>query len=199
MKDFWNSRYSEQGFAYGTEPNEFLVEQANLIKKGSRILCVSEGEGRNALFLASLGHDVTAMDISSVGLEKAEERAKELNLIIKTETADLNDFDMGDSRWDAVVSIFGHLSPELRSKIHKNVIRSLKSGGIFLLESYTPEQMMLKTGGPKEENMMMSLKIIEDELAALNTIIKRTCIRDIHEGKYHNGLSAVVQYIGKKT
>jgi SAM-dependent methyltransferase len=198
MKDFWDSRYAENGFAYGIEPNEFLKSEVHRLKRHSKILCLSEGEGRNALYLARNGHFVTAVDISSVGMNKAKDWASLEKLKLETVVADLNDYDMGEIKWDAIISIFGHLPHEIRRKVHQKILNSLKPGGLFILEAYTEEQLMLKTGGPKDKELMMSLAIIESELKELKTVIKRTCIREIHEGKYHNGISAVVQYIGQK-
>jgi SAM-dependent methyltransferase len=198
MKDFWNQRYLEEGLAYGEEANDFLKDNWNLISPSGKILCLSEGEGRNAIFLAKLGFDVTAIDISSVGLDKASARARSEQVKLTTEVADLNDYEMGENKWDAVISIFGHLPKDIRIKVHSNVMRSLKFKGIYLLEAYTPEQLLLKTGGPKECSMMLDLSNIDSELTLLEPIIKRTCIREIREGKYHQGLSAVVQYVGKK-
>ena len=198
MKEFWNERYSEDGFAYGTEPNDFLKEHANLIPQNAHVLCLSEGEGRNAIYLARLGFNVTAVDISEVGMQKAKRRADNEGLKIETIVSDLCEFNPGINKWDAIVSIFGHLPPQLRTIVHEKVKKSLKSGGLFLLEAYTPEQLMLKTGGPRDASMMMSLDIINSELGELRPIIKRTCIRDIAEGKYHQGLSAVIQFVGQK-
>jgi ubiquinone/menaquinone biosynthesis C-methylase UbiE len=198
MKDFWDTRYSEDGYAYGLEPNDFLKENYKQIQAGGRVLCLSEGEGRNAIFLAHQGLDVTAVDISEVGLNKAKERAKKEGVNLTTFLADLENFEFGENSWDGLISIFGHLPPSLRSKVHSKIFPSLKKNGIFLLEAYTPEQLLLKTGGPKDESMMLTLSIVEKELSKLNPAIKRTCVRDIQEGKYHSGPSAVLQYLGKK-
>jgi 2-polyprenyl-3-methyl-5-hydroxy-6-metoxy-1,4-benzoquinol methylase len=198
MKDFWNQRYGEEGWAYGLGPNSFLEENWKELPKNGKILCLSEGEGRNAIFLAHMGFSVTMVDISSVGLMKAKKRAQDENVSLETVEADLAEFDLGVEAWDGIVSIFGHLPSQLRKNVHEKIVKSLKPGGVFLFEAYTPEQLLLKTGGPKDPDMMMSLSIIETELHALSPLIKRSCIRDIQEGKYHQGLSAVVQFIGRK-
>jgi SAM-dependent methyltransferase len=198
MENFWDKRYSEEEYAYGEGPNNFLQAEETIFPRHSAILCLSEGEGRNAVYLAQKGHNVTAMDFSAVGMKKAAERARRENVKLTTIVADLKEFDMGDKKWDGIISIFGHLPPDLRMKVHKDVLKALKPGGLFLLEAYTPEQLMLKTGGPQDENMMLTLEKLTLELGGLETIIKRTCIREIHEGRFHNGFSAVVQFIGRK-
>jgi SAM-dependent methyltransferase len=198
MKDFWDSRYSEDGFAYGLEANDFLKSHFSELPSGGRVLCLSEGEGRNAIFLSHKGFDVTAVDISEVGLKKAQERAMREGVKLSTIVADLEYFDFGSESWDGIISIFGHLPPGVRTRVHEKIYPALKKNGVFLLEAYTPEQLLFKTGGPKDESMMLTVSIVENELSQLRPTIKRTCLRDIQEGKYHSGLSAVIQYLGKK-
>jgi 2-polyprenyl-3-methyl-5-hydroxy-6-metoxy-1,4-benzoquinol methylase len=198
MKDFWDARYSEDGFAYGVEANDFLKSTYSEISPGGKVLCLSEGEGRNAIFLAQQGFDVTAIDLSSVGLKKAQERANNEGIKLTTIVTDVNDFDFGFESWDGIISIFGHLPSNIRTKVHEKIFPSLKKDGVYIFEAYTPEQLLLKTGGPKDESMMLTLSIVDKELFQLSPSIKRTCVRDIQEGKYHRGLSAVLQYLGKK-
>lgn len=197
MKDFWNQRYGEQGFAYGTEANDFLRQEYHRFKPGGEILCIAEGEGRNALFLAAHSFQVTAMDQSEVGMQKAHLRATKEGLHLSTITADLENFNMGEASWDGIVSIFGNLPTDLRKNVHHKIIQALRPGGYFLLEAYTPDQLTLGTGGPKDLNMMMTKTIIKEELAELTPVILQEVRRPIHEGKYHEGESAVIQFIGK--
>lgn len=199
MKEFWNQRYSEAGFAYGKEANDFLRQEVSRFPKGARILCIAEGEGRNALFLAAQGFEVTAMDMSEVGMRKAQEQAQTQSLKLETIVANLEDYELGENQWDGIVSIFGHLPASLRMNVHAKIIRALKPGAIFLLEAYTPEQLPLGTGGPKDLSMLMSKSIIDQELTSLKSLVCRELRRTIHEGKYHHGESAVIQYIGQKS
>jgi SAM-dependent methyltransferase len=198
MKDFWNQRYGEQGFAYGTEANDFLRQEYHRFKPGGEILCIAEGEGRNALFLAAHSFQVTAMDQSEVGMQKAHLRATKEGLHLSTITADLENFDFGLGKWDAIVSIFGHLPPVLREEVHGKIVKALRLGGYFLMEAYTPEQLPLGTGGPKDINLMVTSEIIQKELSELSPEILQEVRRPIHEGKYHEGESAVIQFIGKQ-
>ncbi len=131
----WNQRYSEEGFAYGTEPNDFLKAQCFRLPKRGRILCLAEGEGRNAVFLAKQGYLVTAVDQSSVGLQKAVSLAIEHGVEITTEVADLANYDLGSEVWDGIISIAAHVPPLLRKKIHAQVANSLKANGLLLLLS----------------------------------------------------------------
>ncbi len=137
MKEFWNQRYSEAGFAYGTVANDFLREQTSRFASGAKIICIAEGEGRNALFLAAQGFEVTAMDMSEVGMQKAQDRAKEQRLKLTTIVEDLESFDLGENQWDGIVSIFGHLPATLRMNFHIKIIQALKPGGITFGDWWT--------------------------------------------------------------
>ena len=195
----WDSRYGEPGFAYGTEPNEFLAENAEryLPPKGE-ILSLAEGEGRNAVFLASRGFRVTGVDSSAVGLAKARALAAERGVHIETVVEDLARFDLGVDRWDGIVSIWCHNPPEVRTRLHRSVVAALRPGGVLLLESYTPKQLDYKTGGPRTPELMMTAAGAREELAGLELIVAEEKLREVHEGTYHDGTSAVLQVIARK-
>ena len=196
----WDERYKEEGFAYGTEPNDFLKSEFFRIPKGGRVLCLAEGEGRNAVFLAKEGYTVTAVDQSSVGLEKAKSFAGENGVKISTVVANLANYELGNEVWDGIVSIAAHVPPLLRKNIHSNVVRALKKNGVFILEAYTENQLMMDgIGGPPQKELLMSLKELKVELDGLDFIIGAELVRNISEGKYHQGESAIVQIVACKT
>jgi SAM-dependent methyltransferase len=195
----WDQRYSEPGFAYGTEPNDFLAGNAErYLPPNGEILCLAEGEGRNAVFLAQHGFRVTGVDSSAVGLEKARKLAEEHGVHIRTVVADLGNFDLGVGRWDGIVSIWCHTPVDLRVRLHRSVVAALRPGGVLLLESYTPNQLEHKTGGPPTAELMMTLAAVREELAGLELLQAEEKLREIHEGKYHDGLSAVLQVVARK-
>lgn len=200
MKEFWDKRYSEQGFAYGKEPNAFLVQQAGRISNGS-VLCLAEGEGRNAAYLASLGHYVTTVDQSKKGLEKTRLLAGEKGVTVTTILADLNDFIIKPDTWTGIVSISGHLPPALRRKVHQQAVKGLKKGGLFILEAYTEKQLVMEGhGGPHKEHkeMFMDLASLKIDLSGLEFIVARETTRIFNEGAYHQGPSSVVQIVAQK-
>lgn len=195
-REFWNHRYAQPGFAYGTEPNDFLREHAGALS--GPVLCLGEGEGRNAVFLAQRGLEVTAVDLSPLGLEKASELARTRGTRLTTKVADLADFDLGEAQWGAIVSIWCHLPPWVRTQVHAGVVRALKPGGVFLLEAYTPRQLAFDTGGPKNAELLYEPEVVRAELTGLEVERCAELERDVQEGDWHRGKSAVLQVLARK-
>jgi SAM-dependent methyltransferase len=193
----WDERYSAEEYAYGTTPNKFLEENVNCIPKG-RILSLAEGEGRNAVFLAKQGYSVTAVDASLVGLNKARKLAEENEVVVEFIHTDLAAYDLGENKWDGIVSIFCPLPSSLRKDLHKKVIIGLKRNGVFLLEAYTPDQLKHGTGGGNSVDLMQSEESLSFELAGLKFKHLIELERNVIEGLYHTGIGAVVQAIASK-
>lgn len=198
MSNPWDQRYSASENYYGDLPNDHLKKASSYLSKNSKILSLGEGEGRNALYLLKQGHDITATDLSSVGLNKLKTEAQKLGLNVETIVGDLNHFDFGKNKWDGIISIWCHTPKELREKIHRHVVEALKPNGIFILEAYTPEQLKYKTGGPPVPELMMTAKDLEVDLKGLEIIQLEEKIREVQEGKGHHGTSSVVQVIARK-
>jgi SAM-dependent methyltransferase len=193
----WDEKYSADDYIYGTEPNRFLEERTADLPPGE-VLSLAEGEGRNAVYLAGLGYRVTAVDHSQVGLAKAQRLAAEKGVEIETICADLAHFELGEDRWDAIVSIFGHLMPEVRRQVYARIPAALKPGGILLLEAYTPDQMGRGTGGPRSVDLLVTADMLRAELAGLEFLHLEELEREVMEGRGHTGLSAVVQLVARK-
>jgi SAM-dependent methyltransferase len=191
---FWDDRYRADEYAYGREPNGFLRAEAHRIAPG-RVLCLAEGEGRNAVFLAGLGHGVTAVDFSAEGLRKAERLAREQNVDIATVHADLTTYEPEIDAFAGVVAIFAHLPPAVRKRVHGWIPRALRLGGVYILEAYTPAQLGFNTGGPRDPALLMTLAGLKEELAPLTIDVGREVEREIHEGAFHGGPSATVQLV----
>jgi SAM-dependent methyltransferase len=193
---FWNHRYALPGWAYGTAPNEFLREVASTLE--GPVLGLGEGEGRNAVFLAERGLDVTAIDLSPRALEKAQGLATERGVKVTTREADLADFELGEARWSTILSIWCHLPPWLRTRVHRDVVRALKPGGRFVLVAYTPAQLAFDTGGPKRLDLLVDPEVLKPELAGLDFERFEVLERDVREGDWHRGTSAVVQLVARR-
>lgn len=197
----WDERYSEAEYIFGKEPNDFLKEEYQRIPVGGRVLCLAEGEGRNAVFLAEQGYQVTAMDSSEVGLNKALTLADDRGVTITTQVVDLADYVFEASQWDGIVSIWVHLPKDIRQRVHSHITSALKSGGVFIAEAYTEQQLeMDAVGGPpaNQKERFWSLETLQKELTTLEEVVGLEAQRMVSEGKRHQGLSAVVQFIGRK-
>ena len=197
----WNERYNESEYIFGIEPNDFLRDNFSKIPIGGSVLCLAEGEGRNAVFLAQQGYQVTAMDLSDVGLNKALQLARDRGVDIITQVADLADYEFGEAKWDGIVAIWAHLPKAVRQRVYAQIAPALKPNGVFILEAYIEQQLnMNAVGGPTatQQERFGSLAVLRSELAELEEITGIEKSRMISEGKRHQGLSAVVQFIAKK-
>lgn len=194
----WDSRYAGVPFMYGQDPNDFLRERVGVLPENGEVLCLAEGEGRNAVFLAERGFRVTGVDASAVGLDKAQGLARARGVQITTIVADLATFELGVDRWDAIVSIWCHLPPALRRQLHPRLERALRPGGVLLLEHYHPRQLGRGTGGPPDANLMMSLDELRSDFGHLDVKHAWEGVRAVHEGTGHNGPSEVTQFIAQR-
>ncbi len=193
----WDERYKSAEYAYGKEPNDFLVETAGKMA-GGKVLSLADGEGRNGVFLAQKGCDVTSVDSSQPGLDKAQKLATERNVKITTIHADLAEFKIEPDAWDAIVSIFCHLPTEIRKPLHRQVVNGLTAGGIYILEGYGKDQLKNKTGGPPTLDLLFDLDVIKSELDGLEFLHAVEIEREVNEGAFHAGKSSVVQIVACK-
>lgn len=196
--DFWNDRYDTDELVYGDAPNDFLALMRDRMPRAGKAIDLGSGQGRNALYLASLGLDVLAVDQSDVGLRTAQRLADERGLTLRTTAADLRDFDVEPWSVDLVSSIFVHLPPALRTPLHERVQTWLRPGGVFVLEAFAPEQITRGTGGPKDPDRFASLETYVGELQGLTIEHAGTLVRVVHEGRFHTGEAHVVQVLGRK-
>lgn len=193
----WDQRYSTPEYVYGKQPNRFLHDQFKRIPVG-KVLCLADGEGRNGVFLARMGYEVTSVDSSGVALKKAEALASEQGTFINTVHEDLEDFPFVPETWSGIISVFCHLPANLRREVHKASIEALRPEGIFLLEAYSPEQLGYATGGPKDPALLYALEDLLSDFSALEIIHAEHIVRDVTEGTLHTGKASVVQLIAKK-
>lgn len=197
----WDERFDRKTYVYGEEPNTFLVEQyqaLQLSERPGKALCLAEGEGRNAVYLAGFGHDVSCVDMSEVGLRKAEQLAERKAVSIKTVQADLAHYTPEPSAYEIVVMIFAHTPPEVRARVLTMARKALQPGGYLILEGYTVDQIGRGTGGPGNPEMMFRKQELERVFAHDEVILSREIERDIQEGEFHNGVGAVVQFVARK-
>jgi len=193
----WNERYSIPEYVYGTEPNDFVAAQVGKIPMG-RVLEIGAGEGRNSVFLAQQGYEVTSVDQSSVGLEKARKLAEQKGVKIVTVEANLHDYEIEPEAWQGIVATFLHLPVGLRRRVLKHCAHGLAKGGVLILEAFTPSQLKYDTGGPKDPLELYTLEDLRADLVGLNIELGEELERNVSEGKRHTGKAAVVQVVARK-
>jgi len=197
MQNQWDERYARQEYIYGTEPNKFLKEQLFLLKPG-RILFPAEGEGRNAVFAASLGWKTDAFDQSVEGQKKALKLATHKGVTINYYIQSLNDWNPEPDQYDCIALIFVHLPDGLRQQVHNAVVRALKPGGILLLEAFTLNQLPRTSGGPKTAELLF----LEEQITSDFKDLKFTTFAEtqsmLNEGPLHQGLADVLQLTAVK-
>jgi 2-polyprenyl-3-methyl-5-hydroxy-6-metoxy-1,4-benzoquinol methylase len=193
----WNDRYGQSDYFYGTEPNDFLSMTAHRMPMGA-VMCLADGEGRNSTFLASLGYEVSSVDISPVGIQKTLELARRKHVEVNAEVGDLESFDLGVNKWQGIVSIFCHLPSELRRDVHRRVVAALAPGGVVILEAYTPNQIGRGTGGPQSADLLMTTESLQEEFSHLEILHLQEVDREVIEGTGHSGTASVVQLVARK-
>jgi SAM-dependent methyltransferase len=198
LAEFWNQRYGKDEFAYGVEPNDFLVEFAPRLPTRGSVLCLADGEGRNGVWLAMQGHAVTSVDIAAEGMAKARRLAAAQGVDVVTRVADLASFDPGLARWDGIVSIFMHLPPKLRREVFARAVAALRPGGVVLFEAYGKGQLGRGTGGPPEADLLVDLDEVRQEFPGCRILHAFHGLREVHEGRHHNGPGEVVQLVVQK-
>jgi cyclopropane fatty-acyl-phospholipid synthase-like methyltransferase len=195
----WNQRYSTDEYFFGLEPNEFLRSQSYRLSPGQKVLAIADGEGRNGVFLASLGLDVLSVDISPIALEKAQRLAASRGITLTTEVADLATWNWGVERFDVIVAIFIQFAePDLRTLIFKRLQDSLKTGGLLLLQGYTPKQLEFKTGGPPYIENMYTAQLLRESFSEMEFLHLTEYEAILSEGVGHSGMSALISLVSRK-
>jgi SAM-dependent methyltransferase len=202
MKDFWNNRYSNAQYAYGELPNEYFKKILSGLDPG-KILLPAEGEGRNAVFAASIGWDVTAFDISEAGKEKAERLADKHGVGIEYLIGDVERLVFEEESFDAIGLVFAHFPAVIRQKIHHRLSTYLKHSGHMIMEAFSRKHLAYslvneKAGGPKDENMLYSVETIRSDFPDYHILELTETDTTLHEGEYHQGEASVIRFLGKR-
>lgn len=197
MKDFWDQRYAEEGFVYGHEPNEFFRREIEKFKPG-RLLLPGEGEGRNAAFAASLGWKVVAFDQSGQGKLKAMELAKRNSVSFDYQVADIEAFCAEEETFDCLALVFVHFPERERKRLHEKLLSFLKPGGVIIMEVFSKDQLGKRSGGPQHLDLLYSAEELEEDFKQLKDLQIIATETQLSEGRYHEGLAAVIRLTGKK-
>lgn len=196
---FWDERYSTDAYIFGTAPNAFLASQAGLICSGMRALAIADGEGRNGVWLAEQGAHVHAVDVSPVALEKARKLAEERRVTLEFEQADVLNWDWPVETYNLVAAIFIQFAPPPeRDRIIAGIRRTLKPGGVLILQGYTPKQVEFGTGGPPDAANMYTAELLRKWFGDWDIQHLREHESFIGEGTHHHGMSALIDMVAIK-
>ena len=197
---FWNERFDQEEFIFGKEPNEFLVEKAlKYLKPRDKVLCIADGEGRNGVWLAKQGMQVVGFDASDIALAKAKKFAADNQVQVEYSFSDTDSYSWGSNVYDAVVGIFIQFAdPAMRERIFQKAYESLKPGGIFILQGYTPKQLEYKTGGPSLIDHLYTEELIRDLARDFHIAELYSYEKELSEGPRHTGMSAILGLVAQK-
>lgn len=193
----WDRRYDQETYFYGFAPNHFVGEQLRRLPVG-RGLFLAEGEGRNAVFAAGLGHRVTALDNSWVGQEKAQRLAAERGLELDYRLADLVADDWAGGDFDFVVLCFAHLPPEAMAQVHAGAVRSLRPGGRLIHCSFSKAQFGRTSGGPPRLDWLHDLEVLKQQYAGIVFDRAEELEVELNEAEGHRGLAMVIEMAGNR-
>ncbi|WP_212524058.1 class I SAM-dependent methyltransferase [Actibacterium sp. MT2.3-13A] len=195
----WNERYATEDYLFGTEPAAFVTRHAHYLAPGARVLSVADGEGRNAVWLAGQGMDVTAMDGAPNAVEKARRLAATRGVRVDFHVADIVDWDWDDAPYDAVLAVFIQFAPPaMRDAIFAGMARALRPGGLLMLHGYGPRQLGYGTGGPGKLDHLYTTDLLRERFAGFEFLELSDYDAEIHEGLRHSGRSALVDCVARK-
>jgi cyclopropane fatty-acyl-phospholipid synthase-like methyltransferase len=198
-RETWDARFSSDEYIFGTEPNVWLAQHADLFKPGMRVLAVADGEGRNSVWMAKLGLQVDAFDISPVGIEKAKRLAQQQGVDVNFSIHGIEDYPWTTGDYDAVVAIFIQFAdPDTRAALFKRMKSALKPDGVVILQGYTPKQLDYKTGGPPNLSHLYTEDLLQEAFGDLNISELRAYEDVLTEGTQHHGQSALIGLVARR-
>lgn len=197
--DRWNTRFSAEGYLFGKRPNAFLESQAHRLKPGMRALSVADGEGRNSVWLARQGLEVTAFDFSPVGVEKARALAREAGVQVDHHQSDIFSWPWQPAHYDVVAAIFiQFLTPEQRTEIFRRFRETLRPGGLLIVQGYRPEQLGYGTGGPPQVENLYTVELLHELLCEWEILHLASHDDVVDEGAGHSGMSALIDVVARR-
>jgi len=198
-EEFWNGRFANESYVFGTRPAAFVADNAHHIPPRSRVLVPADGEGRNSVFLAEQGHRVVATDIALAGIAKARKLARARGVSVEFRHLDLQGWRWPEAEFDAAVAVFIQFAPPaFRDEIFAGMKRAVRPGGIVLLHGYTPRQLEYRTGGPAAVEQLYTENLLRAAFADWEIFRIEADVRDLDEGEGHKGLSAVIDLVARR-
>ena len=194
----WNKRFSIEDYLFGADPAQALVKLEHYLIPQGDTLVIADGEGRNSVYLASKGFKVTATDASTVANIKAKALAASQNVEVNYQVEDFFDIDWSAQQYDNIVGIFFQFIPPDKIKQVLMALRTaIKKGGTLLIHGYTPQQIELATGGPKDVSLMYNKELFEDVFESVEILVNKEYQMQLSEGSGHKGQSALIDFVAK--
>ena len=197
QQEFWNQKFSRDGYLYGKKPNAFIEACASNFKKTHRFLCLGEGEGRNAIYFAKRGFEVAAIDASDIGLKKLEEFAKEEGVDVKTRCVDLNEW-IPKKKYGSIIATYLHMYKEDREALFEKIDSCLKEKGFFIGEFFSVNQLNYESGGPKDINLLYTTEDFNNSFPNCTKHKVEEVEVELDEGNGHQGKASVIRVIIQK-
>jgi SAM-dependent methyltransferase len=172
-RDRWNERYAAAELVWGAEPNRFLVEQLGDVLATGRALDLACGEGRNAIWLAARGFDVTAVDFSAVAIERARALAAERGVHVDWICEDVTRFEPPPRAFGWVVILYLQLPGVERARALARAASALEPGGRLLMIGHARRNLAEGVGGPQEPDVLWDPQEIARELGVLGLEVER--------------------------
>ena len=194
----WDERFSQSQPVYGDQPNAFLAAQTSRFQRGMKLLVPADGYGRNGIWLARQGFSVHTVDLSPVGVARARKTAEAVGLAMTIEQADLALWKWPEAEFDGVFAIFLHLPPDVRAKVHGAMLRSVKPGGLVIVEAFSTSQLKYSSGGPKRVELLYTAEMLRRDFAGTEAILLEEKEAQISEGTMHSGAAAVVDGVFRR-
>ena len=197
MQEFWDERYQVEEYVYGKAPNTFFKTQLDQLDPGN-ILLPGEGEGRNAVYAATRGWNVTAFDVSVEGRKKSLRLAEEMGVTIEYDLVPYLGFNQPGKTFDAIGLFFTHQPSEMRRQFHKGLQKRLRPGGFILLEAFHKSQLSRDTGGPKSIDFLFDEAGLREDFSGLEILQLKALTKVLDEGPFHQGEAEVVQMLARR-
>ena len=194
----WDERYQTPEYIFGDQPCQWLIMNQHRLPQSGRALALGDGEGRNGVFLAELGFEVTSVDLSEVGLSKARDLARKRGVTIQTVQTDLEHYEIEAESQDLIVSIYCPLPDAIRKLVHERAEVALKPGGLFILEAFHHSQLKYQSGGPKTTDLLYDLDALLDDFQTLQILEAFDGLCYLDEGARHSGIGHIVRLVLQK-
>lgn len=197
MNNFWDKRYNTKEYVYGEAPNEFVKKKLTGLRPG-KILFPAEGEGRNAVYAAQLGWDVTAFDLSVEGKYKALNLASKQGVDINYQVLGYEKAEFEPAYFDCICLVFAHMPSAVRRHTHKKLISFLKPGGVLMLEAFSKKQIDKNSGGPSNQDLLFSEQELKEDFSELSELNFEETEAVLNEGPFHQGTASLIRVTGIK-